>query len=75
IYYVIKKGKNTVQTTKDICVVYGSNAVAERIVQKWFARFKRVDFNIENEQRSDRPSTENDNQIAALIKSNPHYTT
>ena len=27
--------------------VYGEGAVAERTVRKWFARFKAVDFNLE----------------------------
>ncbi|EZA53651.1 Histone-lysine N-methyltransferase SETMAR, partial [Ooceraea biroi] len=55
--------------------VYASDAVAERTVQKWFARFKRGDFNVEDQERSGRPSAVDDDQIAALIESNPRYTT
>ncbi|EZA47927.1 Histone-lysine N-methyltransferase SETMAR [Ooceraea biroi] len=61
--FYFKKGKNTVQTTKQI---YGSDAVVERTVQKWFTRFKRGDFNAEDQECSGRSSVDDD-QIAALI--------
>jgi len=40
-----------------ICAVYGEDAVVEKTVRKWFARFKVGDFNLEDQERLGRPST------------------
>ena len=37
--YYFKKGKNTIETQKKICAVYGEGAVTDRTCQKWFAKF------------------------------------
>ena len=39
LLYYFKKGKNTIETQKKICVVYGEGAVTDRKCQKWFAMF------------------------------------
>jgi len=44
-------------------------------VRKWFARFKAGDFNLEDQERSGRPSTTDEDQIKTLIENNPRYTT
>ena len=37
--YYFKKGKNTTETQKKVCVVYREGAVTDRMCQKWFAKF------------------------------------
>ena len=37
--YYFKKGKNSTETQKKICVVYGEGTVIEWTCQKWFAKF------------------------------------
>ena len=37
--YYFKEGKNTTETQKKICAVYGEGAVTDRTYQKWFAKF------------------------------------
>ena len=37
--YYFKKGKNTTETQKKICAVYGEGAVTDQMYQKWFAKF------------------------------------
>ena len=37
--YNFEKGKNTTETKKEICTVYGEVAVTNEKCQKWFARF------------------------------------
>ena len=37
--YYFKKGKNTIETWKKICVVDGEGAVTDRMCQKWFVKF------------------------------------
>ena len=73
--YYFRKGKNAARTTSKICSVYGANAVEESTVRKWLAKFKVNNFDLEDAPRSRRPSTIDDDQIMALIETNPHYTT
>ena len=37
--YYFKKGKNTTEMQKKICVVYGECAVIDQTSQRWFAKF------------------------------------
>ena len=55
--------------------VYGEGAIDERIMRKWFARFKVDDFNLEDQERPSRPSTTDEDQIKTLIENNTRYTT
>ena len=38
--YYFKKGKNTTETQKKICAMYGKGTVTDRMCQKWFAKFR-----------------------------------
>ena len=42
--YYFKKGKNTTETQKKICAVYGEGVVTDQTCQKWFAKFCAGDF-------------------------------
>jgi len=44
-------------------------------VRKRFASFKADDFNFEDQERPDRSSTTDEDQIKTLIENNPYYTT
>ena len=37
--YYFKEGKNTTETQKKICAVYGEGAVTDRMCQKGFVKF------------------------------------
>ena len=72
--FFYRKGKNVTHAANEICAVYGEG-VTDRTVRKWFARFKAGDFNPKDQERSDRPSTTDKDQIKTLIENNPRYTT
>ncbi|XP_018365216.1 PREDICTED: histone-lysine N-methyltransferase SETMAR-like [Trachymyrmex cornetzi] len=63
------EGKNATQTRKKICAVYWEDAVSDRMCQKWFAKFRSGEMNIEDAPRSGRPVTTDVDQITALIDS------
>ncbi|XP_078051850.1 uncharacterized protein LOC144477998, partial [Augochlora pura] len=67
-YWVVRKGKNATQAANKICAVYGEDAVAERIVRKWFARFKAGNFDLEDQERPGRPSTTDEDMIRTEIE-------
>jgi len=73
--FYFRKGKNTTQTRKKICAVYGESAVSEHVCQNWFAKFRADDTTCEDRKRSSRPLVVDDDQIKSLIENNPHYTT
>ena len=50
-------------TARRICAVYGPEALTERVVQKWFARFVGGNFDVQDAERSGRPSTVETNVI------------
>jgi len=54
--------------------VYGEDVVSERMCQKWFAKFRSGEMNIEDASRSGRPVTTDVDQITALIDSDRQIT-
>ncbi|XP_014487330.1 PREDICTED: histone-lysine N-methyltransferase SETMAR-like [Dinoponera quadriceps] len=72
-YY--RNGKNATQTRNKICAVYGEDAVSERMCQKWFAKFRSGEVDIEDASRSGRPVTTDVDQITALIASDRQIAT
>ena len=47
--------------------IYGEHALAERMCQKWFARFKSGDFGLEYEERPGQPKKFKDEELKALL--------
>ena len=70
--YYFKKGKNTTETHKKICAVYGEGAVTDQMCQKWFAKFHDGDLSGDDAQLG-RAVEINSNQTEALIENNQHY--
>ena len=50
------RGAKAAEVTRNICVVYGDNAIGESTARKWFSRFKEDRFDISDTPRSERPS-------------------
>ena len=61
--YYFKKGKNTTEMQKNICVVCGEGAVTGLTHQKWFVKFCAEDFPLDEAPWSGRPLEVNSNQI------------
>ena len=74
IYY-FKKGKNTTETQKKICVVYGKGAVTDWMCQKWFAKFLARDSSLDDAPQLGRQVEVDSDQTETLIENNQHYTT
>ncbi|XP_066864385.1 histone-lysine N-methyltransferase SETMAR-like [Kogia breviceps] len=73
--YFFKKAKNTTETQKNICAVYGEGAVTDQMCQKWLEKFCAGDFSLENTPWSGRPVEVDSYQIETLIENNQRYTT
>ncbi|EFN70113.1 Histone-lysine N-methyltransferase SETMAR, partial [Camponotus floridanus] len=68
--YEFRKGITVGAATKNIQEVYLNRAPALRTVKKWFAKFRRGDFDLGDEPRSGRPSDIDDDVLRALIANN-----
>ena len=60
LLFYFRKGKN-------LCAVYGDEALKERQCQNWFDKFRSGDFSLEDEKRSGRPVEVDDDLIKAII--------
>ena len=56
LLFAFNLGQKASKVTKNICVVYGEDAIAEKTVRDWFARFKRGNFDLNDAPRSGRPT-------------------
>jgi len=74
LLFLFRKGLKAAEAEREICNVYGDNAVNESVCRKWFARFRFGNFNLEDAPRSGRPSEINDDEIKALIENDRHLT-
>ena len=54
--YYFKKGKNSTETKKKICAVYGESAVTDQTCRKWFAKFHAGDFSLDDAPPSGTPA-------------------
>ena len=67
--YYLKKGKNTTETPKKICAMYGKGAVTEKMCLKWFVKFSAEDT-LDDAPWSSRPVEIDSYQIETLIENN-----
>ncbi|VVC35246.1 Ribonuclease H-like domain,Winged helix-turn-helix DNA-binding domain [Cinara cedri] len=54
--------------------VYGVHALAERTCQKWFARFKSGNFDLEDDERPGQPKKFEDHELETLLDQDPSQT-
>ena len=59
--------KTAAESHRILVEVYGEHALADRTCQKWFARFKSVDFGLEDEERPGQPKKFEDEELEALL--------
>ena len=68
--YYFKKGKNTTETQKMVCAVYGEGAVTNQTCQKGFTKFCAGDFLLEGDPWLGKSVEVDSNQIETLIENN-----
>ena len=68
-------GRKAVETTCNIKKAFGPGTANERTVQWQFKKFCKGDKNLEDEKHSGQPSEVDNNQLRAIIETNPLTTT
>lgn len=57
LIFLFRKSKGAPETHREICVVYGTNAIAESTRQHWFAKFRPGNFPCKTLPNFGRPDT------------------
>ena len=71
----LNRGAKAAEAVRNICAVYGDNAIGESAARKWFSRFKEDRFDISDTPRSGRPSGFDDDRLNTIIHNDPHQYT
>jgi len=60
---------------KNICRAYPEEIFGQRMCERWFQRFRSGDTNLEDEERSGRPSKFNPKMLEEMIHDDPRQST
>ena len=71
LLYEFNIGVKAAEVARNICTVYGDNAIGESKARKWFSRFKENHFDISDTPRSGRPFGFDEDHLNTLIHNNP----
>ena len=74
ILFEFNRGAKAAETARNICAMYGDNAIGESMARKWFSHFKEECFDISDTLRSGRPSVFDD-RLNTLIHNDPRHCT
>lgn len=74
ILFAFNRGQNASEAAKEICAVYGKDAIAERTVRDWFGKFKHQNFDLIDAPRSGRPVIVSEDKIRNLLKQDGRQT-
>ena len=63
------------EVARNICAVYGENAIGESTARKYFSYFEEDRFYVSDTPRSGRPSGFKEERLITLIHNDPHQCT
>uniref|UniRef100_A0A915DPD1 Mos1 transposase HTH domain-containing protein n=1 Tax=Ditylenchus dipsaci TaxID=166011 RepID=A0A915DPD1_9BILA len=75
LLFLFVSGKNQNQALAAIREAYGNKAISERSLYRWYERFSNGDNSLNDEDRSGRPISFNDEQLRELVEENHRLTT
>ena len=70
-----KKKWTSGQSYSDLVATYGEEAISKSTVEKWFARFRSGDTNVEDKEREGRPSELDDDALLEAVEADESWTT
>ena len=74
LLYEFKLSTKTAEACRKICATFGEGTIAEWAGKKWFKKFSYGNENLEDEPRSGRPSTVNNEDIKLAIEQDSSQT-
>lgn len=74
LFFAYHRGQNAAEATREICMVYGDDAIAESTARKWYAKFKNGQVDIGNLKRIGRHSDFDEERLKALLEEDGRQT-
>lgn len=74
LFFAFHRGQKAVETARDICSVYGEGIIGESTAQKWFAKFKKGEFDLNDMPRAGRPSEFDEELLKEHLKEDGRQT-
>lgn len=75
LIFAFNRRLKATEAAREICEVYGEEAMPVRTAQYWFKRFKDGNFDIKDAARSGRPVEFDEERLNQLLHENSHQTT
>ena len=75
VLFEFNRGAKAAEAARNICAVYGDNAIGEITAGKWFSRIKENRFVISDTPRSGRPSGFDEYRLRILIQNDTRQCT
>ena len=69
--FEFSRGAKAVEVSRNICAVYGDNAIGDSMARKWFSHIKEECFDISDTPHSGRPSGFDEDHLNTLIHNDP----
>ena len=75
LLFEFSRGVKAMEAARNICAMYGDNAIGESMARKWFSHFKEDCFGISDTPRSGRLSEFDEDSLNTLIHNDPCHCT
>lgn len=75
LLYDFLSGISARESSRRLCAAFGEGVVSVRTAQEWFARFRLDDMTLEDQPRSGRPPTIENEELRNLVETDPRQTT
>ena len=75
LLFEFNRGVKIVEAARNICALYGDNAIGESLARKWFSHFKEDRFDMNVTPHSGRPLEFDEDCLNILILNDPRQCT
>ena len=75
LLFAFNQGFNASKAARDICAMYGENAIAERTARDWYAKFERENFHLKDAPHSGRPIELDEERLNQFLHEDSRQTT
>lgn len=75
LLFAFNRGAKAAEAAREICAVYGEDAISERTARNWYTKFKSGIFDLSDAIRSGRPTDFDEEQLNQLLHEDGRQTT
>ena len=75
LLYEYQLGNSALKAIQNICAAKGQRAVSHATAKRWFNRFRKGDYSLQDDQRSGRPLEIDFTELQRVLESEPDQST